>query len=210
MPLYVPYEPGPAVVWTVLSCWLIFAAVWLVGWIYNLVRAPKVERRKISPSILAGAGIAWLASWFVPRSVWDVLALNSPVLSNAGVALVLAGTAFALWARAVLGTMWTGLPSQRAGHRLRTTGPFSIVRHPIYSGVLAMLAGTAMVYGFGVWTGPLIAGAVGLALKMRVEENLLLEAFGPEYQAYRARVPALLPLPRFGKKRETGERSLGA
>jgi protein-S-isoprenylcysteine O-methyltransferase Ste14 len=192
-----PYDPGPVIVWTVLSCWLIFAGVWVAGWIYNLLRAPKVERRFISPSVLVGAGVAWFASWLVPTSVWDALVVVSPALQGIGIALVIAGTAFALWARFTLGTMWTGIPSRRAGHALRTNGPFAVARHPIYTGVLAMLVGTALACGVGSWAGPVIAGAIGLALKMRIEEKLLLDAFGSEYEAYRARVRALLPFPRF-------------
>ena len=190
-------NPDPVTEWTIIGCWLVFAAVWIGGWIYNLVRAPKVERRKISPSVLLGAGIAWFASWLVPTNVWEALVVDSPALHVAGLALVFAGTAFALWARFTLGTMWTGIPSQRAGHRLQTTGPFAVVRHPIYTGVLSMLAGTALAMGLGVWLGPLLAGSIGLALKMRDEERLMLDTFGPEYEAYRARVRALLPLPRF-------------
>jgi protein-S-isoprenylcysteine O-methyltransferase Ste14 len=192
-----PYDPGPAVVWTVLGCWLIFAGVWIVGWVYNLLHAPKVRRRALSPSVLIGAGIAWFASWLVPTSVWDALVVVNPILQGFGIALVFAGTAFALWARFTLGTMWTGIPSQRAGHQLRTSGPFAMARHPIYTGVLAMLVGTALACGIGPYAGPVIAGAIGLALKMRVEEKMLLETFGPEYEAYRSRVRALLPFPRF-------------
>jgi protein-S-isoprenylcysteine O-methyltransferase Ste14 len=192
-----PFVPDPAVEWTVVSCWLLFAAVWIAGWIYNLLRAPKVERRAISPSVLAGAGIAWFVSWLVPQSVWNALVVVSPVLQGMGIALVVAGTGFALWARAALGIMWNGIPSRRAGHELRTKGPFSIARHPIYTGVLAMLVGTALACGVGPFAGPVIAGAIGLALKMRVEEKILLETFGTDYEAYRARVRALLPIPRF-------------
>ena len=75
-----PYDPDPAVVWTVLGCWLIFAGVWIAGWIYNFLHAPKVERRSISPTVLLGAGIAWFISWLIPTSVWDALLVVSPVL----------------------------------------------------------------------------------------------------------------------------------
>jgi protein-S-isoprenylcysteine O-methyltransferase Ste14 len=170
--------------------------VWVAGWIYNLVRAPRVTRRHFSPSILLGAGLAWLVSWLIPTRVWDALVVDSAPLRAAGVALVLAGTGFAFWARYTLGTMWTGVPSQREGHELRTTGPFAIARHPIYTGVLAMLVGTALACGVGPFAGPVIAGAIGLALKLRVEEKLLADTFGSEYLAYRARVRALLPFPR--------------
>lgn len=190
----------PAAEWTVLGCWLLFAAVWLTGWIYNLVRAPKIERRRLSPSVVLGAIMAYAVSWLIPSRIWDVLWIDNPSLRNAGIALVLAGTAFALWARATLGTMWSGTPTRRAGHTLRTNGPFALTRHPIYTGFLAMLAGTALAFGLGTWIGPVVAGAIALFFKIRDEERLMCEAFGAQYDAYRSRVPAIVPFARLASK----------
>ncbi|MBV8152955.1 MAG: isoprenylcysteine carboxylmethyltransferase family protein [Candidatus Eremiobacteraeota bacterium] len=186
----------PATEWTVLGCWLLFVAVWLIGWIYNLLRAPRIERRRLSPSVIVGAVIVYAISWCVPTRVWDALWVDSAPLRYAGIVLVLAGTGFAMWARVTLGTMWTGAPAQRAGHRLCTTGPFALARHPIYTGFLTMLIGTACACGLGSWTGPVVAGAIALFFKIRDEEKLMHETFGSQYDAYRARVPALIPLPR--------------
>ena len=195
-----PPDLDPAIEWTVLACWLLSVAVWLIGWIYNLLRAPKIARRRLSPWILAGAVAAYAISWSIPDRVWDAISFDNAVLRDAGLVLVLAGTAFALWARVTLGTMWSGTPAQRALHRLHTGGPFALTRHPIYTGFLAMLAGTAMVYGLGSWTGPVIAGAVALFFKIRDEEKLMLETFGERYEAYRSRVSALIPFPRPRRK----------
>jgi protein-S-isoprenylcysteine O-methyltransferase Ste14 len=189
-------ELDPATEWTVLGCWLLFVAIWLIGWIYNLVRAPKIELRRLSPKVVLGAVAVYAISWLIPGRVWDALWIDNPTLREAGVALVVAGTAFALWGRAALGTMWSGTPVRRAGHQLRTTGPFALVRHPIYTGFLTMLIGTALACGLGSYVGPVIAGALALFFKIRDEERLMCDAFGAQYDAYRERVPALVPIPR--------------
>jgi len=170
-----------------MGCWLIFAVTWIVGWIYNLVRSPKIERRRFSPMVLVGAGALWLVSWLIPARVWDAVTVDHWAFRDLGTALLVAGTAFALWARVTMGTMWSGIPAQRAGHVLCTTGPFAITRHPIYAGVLAMLLGTALVYGLGSWLAPVLAAAIGLSLKIRDEEKLMSETFGDEYARYRRR-----------------------
>jgi len=189
-----PVELDPVAEWTLLGCWLIFVATWLAGWIYNLLRAPKVERRHLSPIIFVDAAIVWIVAALVPQRVWDALTVYSLPLRECGIAVLIAGTGFAVWARITLGRMWTGIPAVRAGHTLCTTGPFAIVRHPIYTGVTAMLAGTALIYGFGAWTAPAVVVLLGLTLKIRVEERLMRETFGERYDEYRRRVPAIVPV----------------
>ena len=184
--------------WSLLACWILFVVTWLFGWVYNLLRAPKVRRRHLSPMIFVDAAIVWTISLLVPQSVWNALTVDCIPLRDCGVVVLVAGTAFAVWARVTLGRMWTGIPAVRAGHTLCTSGPFAFVRHPIYTGVVSMLAGTALIYGFGSWTVPALAALIGLALKIRVEERLMCETFGEQYDQYRRRVPALLPFPRRG------------
>jgi protein-S-isoprenylcysteine O-methyltransferase Ste14 len=72
-------------------------------------------------------------------------------------------------------------------------GPYAITRHPIYTGLLGMLLGSALLAGLGQWIVLVAAGLVVAALKIRSEERLLLAMFPDAYAAYRERVPALLP-----------------
>jgi protein-S-isoprenylcysteine O-methyltransferase Ste14 len=110
-------------------------------------------------------------------------------------------TAATIWARIALGTMWSSTPVARENHGLRTTGPYAITRHPIYTGVLAMLAGTAVMQGSGRWVA-LFALVLGvLLLKIRSEERLLEHELGAAYTRYRRRVPRLLPDPRRSRRR---------
>ncbi len=188
-------ELDPYAEWSLLGCWLLFVVTWIGGWIYNAIRAPKVVRRHLSPMLLVDAAIVWIATAIVPQRFWDALTVDSQPLRECGIVVLVAGTCFAIWARVTLGRMWTGIPSIRFGHTLCTGGPFAIVRHPIYIGVIAMLAGTAMIYGFGTWTAPAVVALLGLSLKVRVEERLLRETFGERYDAYCSSVP-VVPLVR--------------
>ena len=113
-----------------------------------------------------------------------------------GLAILVASTAFILWARFALGTMWSWDPVVKRGHRLRTTGPYAVTRHPIYTGLLGMLLGSTLLDGVGPWILLVPVGLVVLEVKLRQEERLMLAEFPEEYPAYRARVPQLVPRPR--------------
>ncbi len=181
-------------------CWGAFALVWLVGALYNARRAPAVERRTMGNVRwlfgAAAAAAAWAALRFVPGSDWDRLSVHASWIRWSGLALLVAATVFTLWSRVSLGTMWSSEVVAREGHELRTDGPYGIVRHPIYTGILGMLIGSAMLDGFGRWTVGLIAGGALVLLKVRAEERLLSDVFPDDYERYRRRVPALIPLMR--------------
>ena len=93
----------------------------------------------------------------------------------------------AIWARRALGTNWSGEISIKVEHHLIRSGPYQRLRHPIYTGLLAMYVGTALVTG--TWlaiVGVVIAG-VAYWRKIRLEEKNLDVAFGAEYDAYGAK-----------------------
>jgi len=110
-----------------------------------------------------------------------------------GIALVVAGLLFTIWARLYLGRNWSGVVTLKKDHELVRGGPYRFVRHPIYSGLLLAIAGSAVVRG--EWRGvlALIIAFVALWRKLRLEERWLGEAFGEQYAAYRAEVAALIP-----------------
>jgi protein-S-isoprenylcysteine O-methyltransferase Ste14 len=113
-------------------------------------------------------------------------------------ALLLAGFAFTWWARIHLGRLWSGAITRKEGHRLIDSGPYGIVRHPIYTGILVAIFGTMLAKGTvqGI-AGALLAG-LGLWIKARLEERWLASELGEaSYADYRRRVPMLLP---FGPK----------
>jgi len=110
-----------------------------------------------------------------------------------GVSLTAAGIAFALWARAVLAGNWSGTVTVKEDHALVRRGPYALVRHPIYTGMLTAFAGTTLCVG--QWRAlvafALILGA--LWRKLRLEERWMTETFGAAYAEYRKTTPALVP-----------------
>lgn len=113
-----------------------------------------------------------------------------------GIMVLVGSLAFTLWARYVLGTMWTSSAQVKRPHQLRTDGPYRVTRHPIYTGLLGMLAGTALTAGLGRYLALFALVLALLVLKIRAEERLLVAELGDEYEGYRRRVPSLSPLPR--------------
>ncbi len=101
---------------------------------------------------------------------------------------------FAWWARIHLGKLWSAQITRKGEHRVVDTGPYAIVRHPIYTGLIAATILTAAAEA----TVPAIAGAAliafGLWLKSRFEEAFLTKELGSDaYAAYRRKVPMLIP-----------------
>ena len=110
-----------------------------------------------------------------------------------GLVILLGATAFTIWARLVLGVMWSGAPVVKQQHELRTTGPYGVTRHPIYTGILGMLIGSLLVTGAGRWIVPFPVFLVLFEIKIHIEERFMLGEFPDEYPRYRQRVPKLVP-----------------
>jgi protein-S-isoprenylcysteine O-methyltransferase Ste14 len=99
----------------------------------------------------------------------------------------------ALWARRTIGANWSGIVTLKRDHELVTGGPYRYVRHPIYSGILAMFLATALAVGrAGGFMGFVLCFA-SFWIKLRQEEALMMRHFPERYPAYRARVKALVP-----------------
>lgn len=110
------------------------------------------------------------------------------------VGLIAVGIAFAWWARIHLGPLWSGAVTRKEEHRVVDSGPYGIVRHPIYTGLLLAVVATAAIKGTILgFVGALII-IIGLWMKARLEEQWLRGELGAEaYDAYRRRVPMLVP-----------------
>jgi protein-S-isoprenylcysteine O-methyltransferase Ste14 len=178
-----------------VACWSLFGITWGAGALYNARHSPRKHRPRPIASGAAGAavGAVILANRLIPASSWRALELRSDWLRIPGVVLLLAATAFTIWARVALGTMWSSAVVARADHELRTHGPYAIVRHPIYTGMLGMAAGSMLLAGLGRWTSAVLAAGIVFAIRVPAEDRLMAELFGERYASYRRRVPALLP-----------------
>jgi len=125
-----------------------------------------------------------LSERFLPRESW---------LAALAIGLTAAGLLFAVWARRHLGGNWSGTVTIKEGHQLVTTGPYALVRHPIYTGLLLAFIGSAVA--IGEWRGVLavVVAAASFVYKLRLEERWMREQFGDAYRDYCRRVPALVP-----------------
>jgi protein-S-isoprenylcysteine O-methyltransferase Ste14 len=110
-----------------------------------------------------------------------------------GVVLLALGLAFTVWARRHLGRNWSATVTLKEGHQLIRTGPYRWVRHPIYTGLLIALLGSAIARGELRAVIGLVIVAAAFIRKLRIEERWMCEHFKEEYERYSAAVPALIP-----------------
>ena len=111
-----------------------------------------------------------------------------------GLAATVTGAAFAIWARLALGRNWSGVVvTVKDQHQLVTSGPYAIVRHPIYAGLFLMAMASAIIAPlFGTITGTVMLLCVFL-LRIQREERMMTLHFGQQYDAYRQRIARLIP-----------------
>ena len=181
--------------WFFPLLWLVFIAVWIA-----MARGGKAiaEREsvtsRLSHSLPLAIAICLLAAPQIPiPPLDDRFAPLSLSLVRLGAALTLAGVAFAIWARTLLAGNWSSDVTLKRDHELIVEGPYALVRHPIYTGILVALAGTALAVG--EWRSVLAVAIAALAFwrKLRIEEAVMRRQFGEAYARYAARVSALIP-----------------
>ena len=182
---------------------LLFPSIWLAWALYWWLAsrgAKAVARREPLGSWLLHVvpllvSVALLWSDHVPVAVLNRrLSPWAPWEFWVAAFITAAGLGFTVWARVHIGRNWSGSVTIKHGHELITTGPYSIVRHPIYTGLLVAFIGSALARG--EWRGLLAVGIAWAALlrKLQLEERWMFERFGEQYADYRQRVPALIPL----------------
>lgn len=185
------YDPYAIIGWA----WGGVAAVWLVSGFTS----KRTARRQAAGSRLVHLGLTAFAALLIAGiGPWKAalarqIIPQTPAAANLGLALTLAGLAFALWARFALGRNWSGTVTIKRDHELVRSGPYAFVRHPIYSGFLLALLGTIIVRcTLGALVGLGVIVAV-LRLKSLTEEAFMLEQFGSQYTDYKRHVKALVP-----------------
>ena len=175
---------------------------WYVLAIYWTISALRVKQTKVQEdvsgrlfhiSVMALAfflffshrlDIGPLGLRFAPASGW---------LRILGIVLTFVGAGIAIWARYSLGQYWSARVTLKVDHQLIRSGPYAWVRHPLYSGLLLAMAGTAFVIGeWRAVIGVLVALAE-FSRKAAKEESLLATEFNEDYQEYRKQAGFLTP-----------------
>jgi protein-S-isoprenylcysteine O-methyltransferase Ste14 len=179
----------------VSALWLVWLVGWLLaaGWTARTV-AHQSAAPRLAHSVFVWLGAALLFFHLTRGAPFQVSLLpNSAWVGWGGVILIFLGLGFAGWARYYLGRLWSGSVTLKADHVIVRTGPYAMTRHPIYSGLLLALIGTALARGTIASLLGVLSIAIGVVLKIRQEESLLIEHFGEGYLAYQSEVPALVP-----------------
>jgi protein-S-isoprenylcysteine O-methyltransferase Ste14 len=176
---------------------IIIGIGWIVFWVYWLVMAAtakKTERSRWAPFAGVRVGIILVILVLLRLQVFKghEVATGNPWLLGIGLAIFILGLALAVWARVYLGRNW-GMPmSQKADAELVTTGPYKRVRHPIYSGIILGMAGTAIAVSPYWLIAVAIFGAYFLYSAV-TEERTMAERFPAAYPPYKRATKMLIP-----------------
>ncbi|WP_018180482.1 methyltransferase family protein [Jongsikchunia kroppenstedtii] len=176
------------------SIWLALAIIWIVFWAGWLGVVFTAKRGRRGGSGLAMRAGVLIVGFVLVRLLHGRVHDADNVLQGAvGLALVVCGLAFAVWARVYLGRNWGPPMSVKLrDHELVTTGPYRLVRNPIYSGICLALVGTAIAVNL-----ILLVIAVGLGCYFvysgKVEERIMVREHPDTYPAYRDRTKMLIP-----------------
>jgi protein-S-isoprenylcysteine O-methyltransferase Ste14 len=172
---------------------------WFVIWMIWAAQSKKTHERESLGSVVSYGVFAWaamllmidrntLGAWgrstILPQSTW---------MNWGAVAFAVVGFAITVWARAILGSNWSGTVTIKVEHELIRTGPYRWVRHPIYSGLIMALLGTliALDQWRGIVALPLLW--VAFAIKYLKEEQAMRQTFGEQYDEYSQTTGAIFP-----------------
>jgi protein-S-isoprenylcysteine O-methyltransferase Ste14 len=184
-----------------LACWIIFVLYWFIS-------ARSVKPVQETSGWLGGnwypilyligflfmIDFRFLRRLGIPTNQLAILLLpRTRALNILIVILLVAGLMIAIVARRTLARNWSGAVALKEGHELITAGPYQYVRHPIYTGMLLMILGTALSLAtIGACIGFFII-LVGILLKLKQEEALLTKHFAQDYLAYKKHTRTLIP-----------------
>ena len=181
-----------------------FPVVWIIFFLYWRIRAFNTKTtQRIEPLAsrilrificLIAVALLIITPKYVPlpwlyHQLWPTGLLPFWL----GAAITIAGLLFAVWARQYLGRNWSSSVTIKQGHELITTGPYAVVRHPIYTGILTGFLGVAIA--MSQVRGFIVPALFFLAfwLKLRREEQFMRSQFGDVYTTYAHHTSALVP-----------------
>ncbi len=179
----------------IAACWISFCVIWLLAAAFtkrSVYRESRAQRLRYWILLI----IAYLLLTRGHRLPYPFnLRIIPPteVVQWTAVILCITGVAFCVWARATLGRNWSGNITLKEGHELIERGPYRLVRHPIYTGMMAMILGTAIAFGYPGGIAAVLLAFASFWIKLREEEKLMLQQFPDQYRSYQRRVKRIIP-----------------
>jgi len=179
----------------VMICWFVFAGVFLLR--KKPPSSPDQKRESGSLFGVALQGMSYGLVWGVRRPIFTPIVFGTAISMLTGLLAICAAVS-SVWlitiAVRTLGKEWSITARLVEGHKLATSGPYALVRHPIYSGMLGMLLATGLAIShWAALLAALLIFFIGTTIRVRSEEKLLLEAFGEQFETYARRVRAIVP-----------------
>ncbi len=175
---------------------IVVPAAWVAFWIYWLAAALNTKASRTRSRSFVGVRVALVVLVVVLGRVGafkkNAGTIHSPWLEGLGVAVLLGGLAIAVWARVYLGSNWGTPMSQKLEPELVTTGPYRFVRHPIYSGLILGLIGSAVAVDLLWFVAVLILGGYFI-YSAKVEERNMQRLFSDTYTQYKRSTKMLIP-----------------
>ncbi len=177
--------------------WLSVILFWL--WSARRVKPPErtesLPKRIVAYWLPLGVAILLLGpgEWFGHSLLREQFVAHTQLVYTIGLSLCIVGALLAIWSRHLLGRNWSGTVQLKKDHELINSGPYRLIRHPIYSGLLLLFLGNAVMVGD--WRGLLAVAIVFISFwrKLKLEEKWLTQHFGDVYRAYQQRTKALVP-----------------
>jgi protein-S-isoprenylcysteine O-methyltransferase Ste14 len=185
-----------ATVFPIAVCfWLVFFLYWAISALSSKV-AKRTESAAGRLQRMIPLAVAYLLLFYHATSVgWlgKRFVADSSAAAVIGVSLTAAGVAFAIWARWHLGANWSAIVSIREEHELIRSGPYRRIRHPIYTGMLLAMAGTALVLGEVRGLLAFVITLLAFYAKARKEEVWLTREFGERFESHTKQTGMFLP-----------------
>lgn len=181
--------------WVLFASWEVYYLIWAISALITTQKNIRVKKFLFQLLavffVLPFTSLAiWLEITLYPEYV---LLLSYSISTYIGFTLLIIGLAFSIWARIKLGRNWSGSVEILPNHKLVRDGPFKVVRHPIYLGMILGTLGTSLILGEIITFIVFITSVFTLIQKSQNEEKLLLEKFGLEYDQYKKEVKSFIP-----------------
>lgn len=179
----------------IVGLWVAWGVYWSVAArdVKVTLRPTTFSARLLHAGPLVICALLFLVPRVVPEGLDRRFLPQSQVVEAIGTVMVAVGLAFAVWARHHLGPNWSSVVELKRDHVLIQSGPYRVVRHPIYTGLLLGLLGSCVA--LGEWRGLLgsVLAFTAILLRVRAEDALMARSFGETYRIYRRETPALVP-----------------